>query len=200
MKEKKRKLASQLIVCLSLALCISEGRAQASSKKFSPICEQHINDVSVKVGVPPGLLYAVALTETGTGGRLNPYALNIEGKTVIGKSQADAIYLFKAALKDQKELIDVGCMQVNYYWHHKAFGKVEDMFDPKQNISYAATMLKSAQIKHGSWTEAVARYHSGPHNKVAQRRYVCRVLKNLVNTNFGSWTPESESYCAVEAQ
>jgi Transglycosylase SLT domain len=199
MKEEKLKLLSQLIVCLSLAPCISEV-AQGSSKKVSAVCEQHINDVSEKVGVPSGLLYAVALTETGSGGKLNPYALNIEGKTVIGKSQADAILLFRAARQDQKVLIDVGCMQVNYYWHHTGFQKVEDMFDPKQNISYAATMLKSAHSKHGSWTEAVARYHAGPHNKVAQRRYVCRVLNNLVKANFGGWTPEAKSYCAPEAQ
>lgn len=199
MAEEKRKCAALVFVSLNLALSTSD-LAEAAPKKISSTCEQHINDVSISEGVPLGVLYAVALTESGLGGQLNPYALNIEGVSLVAKSRTEALVAFEAARKNEKKLIDIGCMQVNYFWHQDGFKSVEDMFDPKQNISYAAKLLKSAQLKHGSWTEAVARYHSGPRNKVAQHRYVCKVLHNMIKANFAGWTPEAKSYCTTKAE
>jgi soluble lytic murein transglycosylase-like protein len=145
--------------------------------------------------VPLGLLYAVALTETGSNGVLNPYALNIEGTAFLAQSRSEASAAFEEARAADKRLIDLGCMQINYHYHHQSFPVVGDMLDPEKNVYYAAKMLKALKQKHGSWTEAVARYHASPKNKVAQRRYVCKVLTNLVATNFGGWTSESKSYC-----
>ena len=42
---------------------------------------------------------------------------------------------------------------------------------------------------------AVARYHAGPDNDPAQKRYVCRVIANMVATGFGAWTPQSRAFC-----
>ena len=42
---------------------------------------------------------------------------------------------------------------------------------------------------------AVARYHAGPNNDPAQKRYVCRVITNMVATGFGRWTPEARQFC-----
>jgi hypothetical protein len=141
------------------------------------------------------LLYAVALTETGSGGALNPYALNIEGKSFFARSKSEALAAFETANKEKKSLIDLGCMQINYHYHHQNFSTTADMLNPRLNVNYAANFLKRLKQKHGTWTEAVARYHAGPNNKAAQHRYVCKVLTNVVATGFGSWTPESESYC-----
>jgi Transglycosylase SLT domain len=172
----------------------------AAAKRITPICEQQIHDTAKKEGIPLGLLYAVALTETGVGGWLSPYALNIEGVSFVAKSRSEALAAFQTAQQDGKMLIDVGCMQINYYYHHTGFAKTEDMFDPKLNISYAAKFLKSLRRRHGSWTEAVARYHAGPKNKVARHRYVCKVMRHLVTTNFGGWTPEADAFCQKKIQ
>jgi soluble lytic murein transglycosylase-like protein len=43
---------------------------------------------------------------------------------------------------------------------------------------------------------AVARYHAGPNNNPAQKRYICAVIRNLVATGFGAWTPEAKRFCA----
>lgn len=46
-----------------------------------------------------------------------------------------------------------------------------------------------------SWTMAVARYHAGPNNDPAQKKYVCRVIANLVATGYGKWTPNAQQFC-----
>ena len=44
---------------------------------------------------------------------------------------------------------------------------------------------RELKARHETWTMAVARYHAGPNNDPAQKRYVCRVIANMVATGFG---------------
>lgn len=150
---------------------------------------------SARYDVPLGVLYAVGLTETGRKGSLYPYALNIAGKTVFAASPADAMHAFYAARNQGIRLIDLGCMQVNHHYHGGEFSSVEDMLVPAKNIDYAARFLSQLREREGSWTMAVARYHAGPDNNPAQKRYVCAVIRNLVATGFGAWTSASRSFC-----
>ena len=182
------------MVIVALALSTSSSVC-AQQKRTAAICEQHIKAASEDEGIPIGLLYAVATTESGSGGRLQPYALNIEGEPLLVKTRAEALSAFESAREDGKKLIDLGCMQINYHYHHSGFSSASDMLDPQKNVHYAAKHLKSLQIRHGTWTEAVARYHAGPKNKSAQNRYVCKVIENLVKANFGSWTSDSLRHC-----
>lgn len=187
---------AEIFLTIGMILAFISSDAHAGKKPGVKLCEKYLSAASAAEGVPLGLLYAVALTETGSGGELNPYAMNIEGASVLAKSTSEAIAVFEEAREADKTLIDLGCMQINYHYHHQNFASVPDMLDPRQNVRYAAKLLKSLKAKHGSWTAAVARYHAGPKNKVAQHRYVCKVLTNLVATHFGSWTPESKLYCS----
>ena len=93
------------------------------------------------------------------------------------------------------KLIDVGCMQINHHFHARHFASVEQMFEPAANVDYAARFLKELKAREGSWTMAVARYHAGPNNDPAQKRYVCRVIANMVATGFGAWTSQSRAFC-----
>jgi soluble lytic murein transglycosylase-like protein len=145
--------------------------------------------------VPLGVLYAVGMTETGNKGSLHPYALNIEGKTVFTNSEQAAMQAFNAARKSGVKLIDLGCMQINHHYHGADFSSVEDMLDPRRNVEYAAQFLSELRVREGSWTMAVARYHAGPNNNPAQKRYVCLVIKNLIASDFGAWTPEARKFC-----
>ena len=165
----------------------------------SKICEQYLSAVSKSEGVPLGVLYAVGLTETGKGGRLHPYALNIEGKTVFAKDRKEALATFRKARNEGKKLIDLGCMQVNHHYHGSHFASVSEMLEPKTNIVYAAKFLKALKESEGSWTAAVARYHASPKVPREQRRYICSVATNLVATGFGSWTPQAKTLCGLAA-
>ncbi|WP_173935224.1 transglycosylase SLT domain-containing protein [Chelativorans sp. Marseille-P2723] len=158
-------------------------------------CEGEILRASQKHGVPAGILYAVGLTETGVKGSLQPYALNIEGKAVFAGNRREAVEEFMRARKRGAKLIDLGCMQINHYYHADRFRTLWDMLDPQQNVDYAARFLVELKRRHGTWSMAVARYHAGPNNNPAQKRYLCRVIVNMVATGFGSWTPDAYRYC-----
>ncbi len=174
--------------------------ATVQANKHAGLCERHILKSSEKYEVPVGILYAVGLTETGKKGSLHPFALNIEGRSVFAASKSDALRTFTRAKASGAKLIDVGCMQINHYWHKTAFGSIEEMFEPQKNVAYAAKFLQRLRKREGSWTLAVARYHAGPNNDPAQKKYVCRVLANIVAAGFGKWTNTSRAFCATPAK
>jgi soluble lytic murein transglycosylase-like protein len=159
------------------------------------LCEREMARAAERHGVPVGMLYAVGLTETGRGDSLRPYALNIEGRAYYDHARSEALRRFRDARASGAKLIDVGCMQVNHHFHARHFPSVEAMLEPAANVDYAARFLKKLKAREGTWTMAVARYHAGPDNDPAQKRYVCRVIANMVATGFGAWTPQSLSFC-----
>ena len=159
------------------------------------ICESEMLHAATTHAIPVGVLYAVALTETGQRGSLNAYAMNVAGRPVFNADLPKALSVFSTARQSGVKLIDIGCMQINHYFHGKNFGSVEDMFDPHKNVDYAAVFLKRLREQEGSWTAAVARYHAGPNNAPAQKTYVCAVIRNMVASGFGGWTTESERFC-----
>jgi len=148
-----------------------------------------------KHGVPLGMLYAVGLAETGRGDSLRPYALNIEGRSIYDIDKPEALRRFDMARKAGVKLIDVGCMQINHHFHAQHFASVEEMLDPARNVEYGARFLRRLYEREGSWTMAVARYHAGPGNDAAQKKYVCRVIANMVATGFGRWTRDARGLC-----
>lgn len=159
------------------------------------LCEAEMKRASAKYGVPLGMLYSVGLTETGVRGSLHPYALNIEGQAVFANSRAEARRRFEAARQSGATLVDLGCMQINHRYHRAKFASVDQMLDPRKNVEYAASFLRELKGRHDTWTMAVARYHAGPNNNPAQKRYVCRVIRNMVATGFGNWTADARKLC-----
>jgi soluble lytic murein transglycosylase-like protein len=159
------------------------------------VCESQMIAAANRHNVPLGVLYAVGMTETGRKGSLQPYALNVEGRAIFAASEDDAIAHFRKARRRGAVLIDLGCMQINHHYHAGQFASLHQMLDPAANVEYAARFLKRLRAREGNWTMAVARYHAGPDNNPAQKRYVCAVIRNLVASGFGSWTPESRKFC-----
>ncbi|MGO4567360.1 transglycosylase SLT domain-containing protein [Rhizobium sp. 2YAF20] len=182
-----------LLAALSaFAAAASTSNAQASAVG---LCEREIQAAAAKYGIPEGILYSVGLTETGRKGSLYPYALNIEGKPFFPPSEDAALQQFAMAKQAGAKLIDIGCMQINHYFHGENFASVEAMFDPHANVEYAAKFLRDLHDRHDTWTMAVARYHAGPNNNPEQKVYVCRVIANLVATGYGKWTPNAAVFC-----
>jgi soluble lytic murein transglycosylase-like protein len=171
---------------------LSPARAQPASQ----LCEREMMRASAKYGVPLGMLYSVGLTETGRRGSLQPYAMNVEGRAVFANSAAEAVQYFEEARRAGAKLIDLGCMQINHHYHRDQFSSVESMLNPRDNVEYAARFLSELKARHETWTMAIARYHAGPDNDPAQKRYVCRVIANMVATGFGQWTPNARSFCS----
>lgn len=187
-------LRKKLRIALA-AISISSAGSASALAAGSNACEAEILRAAERYGVPAGILYAVGLTETGRRGSLHPYALNIEGRAVFATSAAQAVAAFEEARRNGATLIDLGCMQINHHYHAEKFAGVRDMLDPRRNVDYAARFLVQLKRRHDTWAMAVARYHAGPDNDPAQKRYVCRVITNLVATGFGKWTPQARDFC-----
>ncbi len=170
----------------------------AASEQRDKLCEREMIQAATKFQVPLGILFAVGLTETGMGGTLHAYALNLEGTTVYSLNKEQAIERFISAKAAGMKMIDVGCMQLNYYFHGDRFSSIADMLEPHRNVDYAARFLSELRAREGSWTMAVARYNAGKNNNPGQKRYVCKVLARLAESGFGAWTPQSEAFCKGE--
>ena len=188
-----RRAPARFRIALATAF-ISSVVAVTDAAASNP-CEPEILRAAERYGVPVGILYAVGLTETGKKGSLQPNALNIEGKAVFARSRTEAVTVFEGARRDGAKLIDLGCMQINHHYHSEHFRNVSAMLDPRQNVDYAARFLARLHARHETWSMAVARYHAGPDNDPAQKRYVCRVIANMVATGFGKWTTNARSFC-----
>ena len=159
----------RLALGLCLALAFSAGIAPAplradDADPAAALCERAIVAGARRGGVPPEVLHAIALTETGrnAGGRIRPYpwAINREGKGHWFKSREEAQSFAQESLAAGRRSFDVGCVQINFRWHGRAFPSLEDMFDPEWTATYAAQFLRNLYEERGSWSEAAGAYHS----------------------------------------
>lgn len=115
-----------------------------------------MNEAEKQYEIPSGILMAIAKVESN----VKLYSLNINGKPRIASTQNEAIQIAKQSIKSGISNVDIGIMQLNYYWHGKEFENIEDMIKPEKNIAYAASYLKSLKDQHGSWRKAIRYYHS----------------------------------------
>ena len=174
-----------LMFCLLLPAPAAAGAAERPAPTVDPwaACRTAIAAAEPGSGLPPGLLLAIALVETGRAmpgaGRLEPWpwALNVEGEGRTLASRAAAIAEARALLSAGRRSIDIGCMQINLLHHPEAFASLEEGFEPATNIRYAAGFLRRLYARHGAWEAAIAAYHSADparggayHRKVALAR------------------------------
>jgi len=142
------------------------------------LCQRAIARVEPGSGLPPGLLRAIGLVESGradpASGRLEPWpwAINAGGEGRWLASKPAAIAAVEALRAAGSRSVDVGCMQVNLFHHPTAFPDLEAAFDPERNVRYAARFLLSLRAASDDWGSAIARYHSGDEQRGAgyQRR------------------------------
>jgi soluble lytic murein transglycosylase-like protein len=177
---------------LALAICLS---SVTLAKADDLACEREMTRAARLNDIPLNVLYAVGLTETGHRGQLSPFDMNVDGRAVKSASLAEAMAKFEAEKASGAKFIDIGCMQINHRWHGSDFASLSDMFDPAQNVRYAASFLKQLKQQEGTWTLAVARYNAGPNNNAAQKKYVCAVIGNMVASGLGQWTPNARNFC-----
>jgi hypothetical protein len=57
-------------------------------------------------------------------------------------------------------MIDVGCFQVDLFFHPYAFASLEEAFDPDANARAAARILSMGRFASTGWDGAIAAYHS----------------------------------------
>ncbi len=128
------------------------------------VCQVAAQRASQATGVPLNVLLAITLSETGRkeSGRFLPWpwTVNMEGKGRWFENQKDALAYVNANFKIGARSFDIGCFQINFKWHGKAFSSIERMFNPDLNALYAAKYLRSLYYEKGNWKEAAGAYHS----------------------------------------
>ena len=186
---------TRLLWSAAALLCSFDVSAAPAAPALSASCEGEIAGAAHRYDIPLAVFYAVGLNETGVRGRLQPFAMNVDGRAVISSTLAEALEGFRKAKAGGARMIDVGCMQINHHYHAARFRSLEAMFDPAQNVDYAAHFLRELKERERSWTMAVARYNAGPNNNPAQMIYVCGVLRRMVASGFGAWTESAKKFC-----
>ncbi len=160
--------------------------AAAAHAEPAEVCVRLARDIERQENIPPGLVEAVALAESG---RWLPTARHSRPWPWTVTSGSDTFYLAskEAALAKVRELrasgrtnIDVGCMQVNLGYHGHEFRSLEQALEPESNVAYGASFLKRLRTQTRSWARATARYHnSDPERGEAYRTKVYRLWNEV---------------------
>jgi hypothetical protein len=116
--------------------------------------------------LPPDLIHAIGRVESGrldrTTGRVSawPWAVNAKGNGFWFASRTEAVVFVRTLQSLGVQQIDVGCFQVDLFYHPAAFSSLEQAFDPAANADYAGRFLTELHSRTGSWAAAIAGYHS----------------------------------------
>ena len=158
-----KRFEQALVLAVMLAVLPLAAPAQGSVRT---VCGTHATIHEQANRIPPGLVMAVALAESG---RWLPEDQETKPWPWTVTSGKDSFYLPSkdAAIAKVRELkasgrsnIDVGCMQINLHYHPDAFASLEDAFDPNTNVAYGTKFLKELRMRTRSWGKATAFYHS----------------------------------------
>ena len=127
-------------------------------------CAEAIATAERKAAMPPRVLGAIALVESGRpiGRRVVPWpwSINAGGVGRYFASKAEAIKAVRTLYAAGQRSIDVGCMQINLAAHPQAFDSLDTAFDPPSNADYAARFLQSLYHQSGRLAWAMTAYHS----------------------------------------
>ena len=130
------------------------------------ICAEQTARAERRMAIPRHLLGAISLAESGrwdADRRANvawPWTVTSGGQGRFFDTKAEALAEVEILMTEGVRNIDVGCMQVNLYYHGGAFETLEEAFDPRTNATYAASYLKNMYLITGDWTAAAGYYHS----------------------------------------
>ena len=121
-------------------------------------CLDAASAAEIRNRIPAGLLKAIGHVESGG------WSWSVNGNDALpGRHFADvdaarryAQGLFHAG----RRMVDLGCFQVDLFYHPEAFGSWETAFDDDANADAAAHILSRLHARFGDWNQAVASYHS----------------------------------------
>lgn len=152
-----------------------QAMARANNGEIAGLCEAAADQQERQRRIPKHLLRAIAAVESGrwdASSRANiawPWTVTAKGKGRFLPSKEAAIRAVQALQRQGVTNIDVGCMQINLFYHADAFETLDEAFEPASNVAYAAKFLTELRKARRSWTRAVRFYHSADPRR--QRHY-----------------------------
>ncbi|WP_297389274.1 lytic transglycosylase domain-containing protein [Acidiferrobacter sp.] len=142
---------------------------------------------SYAYGIPPDLLLAIAITESGRSGMPWPWTLDIDGLPEYFQSRRATVQAAERAVRAGHTRIDIGPMQIDWRYHGAMFPSLSAITHPFMNIAAAGRILARLHARTGNWWTAVADYHSAV--PAVGRPYMWRVYhvyEGLRRTGRGS--------------
>ena len=161
------KLFNRTPIALLCALLALFGAAKpARALEDALVCGQETARQEKQQAIPDRLLHAISLVESGRWDGEHratlawPWTVMAEGEGRFLPSKDAAIAEVKKLQARGVRNIDVGCMQVNLLAHPDAFASLDEAFEPRTNVAYAARFLTELYAQDGNWGQAGAHYHS----------------------------------------
>lgn len=130
-------------------------------------------DVALQQGVPPNVLYSLALTESKKrldNGKLRPWpwTLNVKGKSYFYTTRTEACRALNRFLTTTR-IVDIGLTQQNWRYQGDHFSSPCAVFDPVDNLTHAARLLREGYRVHGSWVGAAGWFHRPAGGRLAEK-------------------------------
>jgi hypothetical protein len=188
-----------LAVLLATAGCLQLANAATAESDPADLCVFHAQHVERLQHLPPGLLQAIALVESGRklpaqdGRRPWPWTVRAGGEGWHLPNKETALGVIQRIRAEGRTSIDIGCMQINLRFHGHAFSSLQEALDPASNIAYAASFLRSLMAETGSWRDATAYYHSrDPTRAAGYLEKVTRIWRDIEPSGQGVLTLAEE--------
>lgn len=158
-----RRPKTALLAALLAVLCAAR---PALAVEDSQACGLETARQEKAQAIPDRLLHAISLVESGRWDAERratiawPWTVMAEGEGRFLPTKAAAIAEVTKLRARGVRNIDVGCMQINLLAHPDAFATLEEAFDPRSNVAYAARFLNDLYAADRNWGQAGAHYHS----------------------------------------
>jgi len=152
-----------LLAALLAMLCAAK---PALALEDDMVCGQETARQERLMSIPDRLLHAISLVESGRWDAERratlawPWTVMAEGQGRFLPTKAAAIAEVMKLKARGVRNIDVGCMQVNLLAHPDAFATLDEAFEPRSNVAYAARFLRDLYSQDNNWGQAGAHYHS----------------------------------------
>ncbi len=151
---------------MAFVLTLGGAAGQQLSDDPAALCERAAKQAERDWHLPQGLLGAIGLVESGRRSRggsfpiIWPWTINAEGQGIYQPSKAAAVSMVRLLQLRGVRVIDVGCFQVDLFYHPHAFTSLDEAFDPDANAQVAARILSLGRLSATGWDGAIAAYHS----------------------------------------
>lgn len=131
-----------------------------------------------KYKIPNHLLESILIIESSRSHKddklaPSPWALNVRGTPYFFNTKNEAKNFISQQLEKNILSIDVGCAQINWYFHNDNFDNLDSLLNPITNVAYSAFFLIKLYEQLGNWDDAVSHYHSA--NKEFGEKYLRKV-------------------------
>jgi len=189
-----------IAVSVSLLLpadSLAEGELAGDFAASWDLCGATTFAVEREAGIPKSLLTAISIAESGRRDELNrtnvawPWTVTSGSRQWYLDNKAEAVAQVTSMIHGGERNIDVGCMQINLYFHGDAFATLDAAFDPPTNVRYAASYLRQLRTSTNDWMTAAGNYHSA--TPEFHQRYKGKIAK-IWRSQRLSYSTNSQKY------